>query len=96
MIEKIILCQHPNIKEAPADFLCSAILIFKENQPIVHAYCDFIQKNEDLHIKTFNWNITNEVVIKKIQMYVRNKLDVIEAKKSQHLKKPLNEEILSF
>lgn len=79
MIEKIILCQHPNIKDAPANFICSTILIFKENMPIVHAYCEILKNKEDLYIQTFGWNIIGESTIKKIQMYVRNKFDVIRA-----------------
>ena len=79
MIEKIILCQHPNIENAPANFLCSAILIFKENMPIEHAYCEILKDQEDLFIQTSGWSIAKECTIKKIQMYVRNKSDIIKA-----------------
>jgi len=81
MIEKILLCKHPSMENAPSDFLCSAILIFNDNLPIIHAYCEILQKNEDIHIQTTGWSIPNESMIKKIQMYVRNKMDVIKAEK---------------
>ncbi|WP_462405908.1 hypothetical protein [Gracilibacillus sp. Marseille-QA3620] len=81
MIEKILLYQHPNIEIKPADYLCGAMLIFKGNQPIIHSSCDILLKDGDLYLGAEGWGITNESVIKKIQMYVRNKIDVIEAGK---------------
>ncbi|WP_042351270.1 hypothetical protein [Bacillus massiliigorillae] len=81
MIEKMILCKHPKEQNAPSNLLCSAVLIFKEGHPLVYAYCDILIENEDIHIQSHGWGIATESMIKKIQMYVRNKIDAIETGK---------------
>ncbi|WP_042349160.1 hypothetical protein [Bacillus massiliigorillae] len=81
MISTIILCKRPNFEKSPtpANFLCSAIVIFKEELPITHGYCEIFKNNEDIYIHSKGWSIPQESLIRTIQMYVRNKLNDIEA-----------------
>ncbi|MGM9926821.1 MAG: hypothetical protein ACI35P_02630 [Bacillus sp. (in: firmicutes)] len=81
MISKIILCKQPLFLEDEQDMnhICGAILIFKKDMPFARAYCGIVQEGENLYIETKGWSLLDECLIRKIQLYVRNKMSLIES-----------------
>lgn len=81
MISKILLCERPHFagKPKPDHFLCSAFIFFKENLPLTYGYCEILQDNNDIFIKTNGWYIPSESFIQSVHLYVRNKLEDIKA-----------------